>query len=1241
MKHQILSKVQVFWALPTLQLSLLLVNPDPAQCQIIPDSSLGNENSRITPDSINGIPTDRIDGGAIRGSNLFHSFSEFNIGEGRGAYFANPNGINNIFSRVTGGNISQINGILGVLGNANLFFINPNGIVFGPNARLDLRGSFLGSTANSILFENGLVFSARHPEAPPLLTVSIPIGLQLRTPSGEAPGALQVNGTGHSLDIANLISAPRSYADLQLDGVNQADSGLQVPPGQTLALIGGEVAINGGILNANDGSIEISSVENGNIRIAPDHDGWSFDYHGVETWGNIRLSQQALFTLNNRGNYSLFLYGDRIFLENNSLIIGNHPNIYVQATKLAEIKNSLILSYNSDKISTINQNISPNPNNVNSESLAADMITKVDEISVKLGNITINTGNFRIFEGGLITTTFGAVAGGNLTISARAGAEVDGSFLAATTFGAGRGGDIQIDTKVLSVRNGGGILARTHSEAMTGNISVVATENVDIIGTAGQTESGSKLVVNVAPGATGNGGNLTIETGRLLVVDGGQIATNTAGAGNAGSLNVRSATQVEVIGTGATTQEFTGLFALVEEGATGHGGNLIVETDRLYVKQGGEIGAGTFGIGNGGELTLKATDIIEVAGTDLEGFPANIYTDTLNAGKGGNMTIETRHLSVRDGGQISAGTFGSGQGGNMQIRAAETISLAGWAPAIPDADNFLDATGTRFPSGLFASTSKDATGNGGNMTLETQELRVIDGAEISASTFGSGGAGNLTLKASTSVILGENRNTTDTRIISLISADTRSSGRGGTLTIETPRLRVADGSQISTRTFGAGPGGALMVKAGESVTLDGTAADGTRSGLFVSVQPLATGAGGTLNLETQRLRVLDGALVEGSTLGDGDAGSVNIRARDTVEVIGATPFGASGLFASAVNGSGRGGDLSVVTNRLLIQDGGTIAASNFHSRNLLPPGTGPAGNIQITADSVLLENGASLNALAAVGDKGNMTVNARNIQLRRNSQLNTNAQGRATGGNITIETEILAALEDSNISANAQQSFGGSITINARGIFGAKFRNQQTPDSDITATSELGASFNGTVEINTPAVDPSSGLVTLPENFVDLASVLGADACAQGSSSSFVVTGRGGLPANPTDSLGSSQARSSWIDVSRFVVGLQPKPVQGAGETGSRGALVQGSGGVSFPLAPLPPTGAVVGPPASSPPVSPSPQRGLKPYYEPGSAEIVLARGWMRNHQGEVVLTSYDPTGYSPQRPPKTADVCR
>src|SRR4028118_95218 len=154
----------------------LLLFPFPTIAQIIPDNSLGAESSRTVPDTINNLPSDRITGGAIRGVNLFHSLREFNIREGRGAYFENPSGITNIFTRVTGGKSSNILGTLGVLGNGNLFLINPKGIIFGPNARLDLRGSFIGSTADSIVFNNGFEFSSTNPQTSALLTVNIPVG---------------------------------------------------------------------------------------------------------------------------------------------------------------------------------------------------------------------------------------------------------------------------------------------------------------------------------------------------------------------------------------------------------------------------------------------------------------------------------------------------------------------------------------------------------------------------------------------------------------------------------------------------------------------------------------------------------------------------------------------------------------------------------------------------------------------------------------------------------------------------------------------------------------------------------------------------------------------------------------------------------------------------------------------------------------------------------------------------------
>jgi filamentous hemagglutinin family protein len=148
-----------------------------AQSNIVRDNTLGSESSQVIP-NFGGRQVELIRGGARRGANLFHSFREFNVSEGRAAYFINPPGVENILSRVTGTNPSSILGGLGVRGNANLFLINPNGIIFGQNAFLDIKGSFVATTASSIHFADGRQFSATAPQTTPLLTVSVPVGLQ-------------------------------------------------------------------------------------------------------------------------------------------------------------------------------------------------------------------------------------------------------------------------------------------------------------------------------------------------------------------------------------------------------------------------------------------------------------------------------------------------------------------------------------------------------------------------------------------------------------------------------------------------------------------------------------------------------------------------------------------------------------------------------------------------------------------------------------------------------------------------------------------------------------------------------------------------------------------------------------------------------------------------------------------------------------------------------------------------------
>ena len=283
----------------TLATAALVLAARPNLAQVIPDGSLGT--------IVNGNPNFQITGGTTRGSNLFHSFQQFSIPLGGSVVFLNNSSIQNIFTRVTGGDRSLINGLIEAQGTANLFLINPAGITFGSGARLRLGGSFFATTADRIVFSDGVMLEASDPTEPPLLTINSPIGLDF---SGNTPAPIRVEGEGHGFTLESIRTTPVDRS--------QANPGLEVSSGNTLALIGGEVNLVGGVLKAPEGRITLGSVQQGQVSLTSVGGGWGFGYAGVEGFGDINLSEAAAVDASGSGLGSIEMVGRQVRLTGGS-----------------------------------------------------------------------------------------------------------------------------------------------------------------------------------------------------------------------------------------------------------------------------------------------------------------------------------------------------------------------------------------------------------------------------------------------------------------------------------------------------------------------------------------------------------------------------------------------------------------------------------------------------------------------------------------------------------------------------------------------------------------------------------------------------------------------------------------------------------------------------------------------------------------------------------------------------------
>jgi len=665
--------------------SYLYITSSPSVAQITSDGTVNtqvNQNGNVA----------EITQGETRGSNLFHSFQDFSVTTGNEAFFNNANDISNIFSRVTGGNISNIDGLIRANGSANLFLINPAGIVFGEGASLDIGGSFYGSSASSILFEGG-EFSAADLDNPPLLTVNAPIGLGFR----DNPG-----------DIVNRSIAQDSTGDIV---------GLEVLPNQTLALLGGNINLEGGYLTARGGNVQLSGLFLAETINFAENGIFSFP-ENIEL-ADINLSNAADINVTGAGNGNIFVNASNL-----SLIIGELGSSVIRAGISADSTSA------EAQAGDITVNVAEN---IILDDSAIQNIVAGGGIG-NAGNIIINTNFLRATNGGqVIASTLGEGNAGTIDITA-SGITLDGegadsfpsNIVSQVFFDAvGNSGGIKISTTGLSLMDGGSIGSSTFSQGNAGAINITAAGDIAIDG-EGSLGFPSGITGGVTSSAVGDAQGITISSTNFSLTNGGRVGASTFSQGNAGAIDITATGNITVDGEDSNGFS-SGVSNRVNPNALGDGGGVTISTANLSLTNGGRIDTSTVGQGNAGAINIIATDNIMVDGENSQGFPSNVASQVFPGavGDAGGVIISTTNLSLTDNGTIDVSSLGEGSAGNIII----------------DADNI-----NLSDLGNIETTTQSPTGVSGIINLEVAENIILgNDSSISAQAFDEANGGNINI----------------------------------------------------------------------------------------------------------------------------------------------------------------------------------------------------------------------------------------------------------------------------------------------------------------------------------------------------------------------------------------------------------------------------------------------------------------------------------------------------------------
>ncbi len=894
-------------ALPIAWFGILL-SGQPSLSQISPDTTLP-VNSIVTP---NGTLFS-ITGGTQAGGNLFHSFNQFSVLTGQTAYFNNPLTIQNIISRVTGTGVSNIDGLIQANGTANLFLINPNGIIFGPNATLNIGGSFLATTAPALKFADGTIYSATTP-ANPLLTISLPIGVQWGTAPAAgitSQGNLSVDGDltliAGNLDLQNRLQAGGNLSLQALDTLKIRD-GVTQP---FIAMAGGNLLVQGnqavdifalshansGLYSGGDMVLRSANTVGGDAHYSA---GGSFRIEQLDgSLGDlfspydpiIRATGDVSFTSYTGASLHIFA-GGSVNISGSVRVTG--PDVTGNAWQGAV---------------TLSNGSQLNINGVSQTTLDIRAGTTAVGTPGITGSGTFVPGappTATAATGANITIGGGIVAGSGALIYLTNQYQPTGATGAITVNGPGtgtgsaiasRGGQVVIDSS-------GGInindrirVDGTGTVPNGGSVTLLANGNINL-----QTNpSGSIDIINTSTALAGaNGGNIFAQsrTGTISIDAGvrplANIITDSFSGGSAGSITLIAGDRIlsnkisfSANGTGTGTGGAVSFTAgngisfnsgqILSTAIDGNGGSVQLTGGSVALDNQFTLNTRVSGAGNGGAVTISGQNGVSFNNN------SRVISDVLNtgSGQGGNVAIRSSQGSITfdNFSAVKSTTFGTGAAGTVDIQAARTVSLSNG-------------------SSIDSKVEAGAAGQGGTIGVVANDLILASGSKLITSTFGSGNAGNINVNVVNQFTL------TDPSTGLFADTAPGSTGNGGTIFVDPISVVIQNGAGISVGSQGSGVGGNIQLFGG-SLFLN--------TGGFLSAQTAST-QGGNISLNFRDLILMRGGSFISTTAGTANAG-------------------------------GNGGNIDINTGFLITfpNDNADITANAF---------TGNGGNINITTQGI-------------------------------------------------------------------------------------------------------------------------------------------------------------------------------------------------------------------------------------------------------------------------------------------------